>query len=170
MSINKKLIHTLNKRSVCMALALFILFSQTHAETKSTNRLLLQDTTVNPPSLPFPLTDRRGDNLSIASYNQFDYFKPTNQRDSIVFDYETKRYIVYEKIGNRYLRTPVSYSFNEYWSIKNRQAELDYFQKRSNTTNILNRGKFVKPRLSLTDNLFNRLFGNGKIEICYRKF
>ena len=165
MSINKKLIHTLFKSSVCMAIGLFIFFLNVHAETTSTKHIILQDTTVNPASLPFPLTDRRGDNLSISSYNQFDYFKPTNQHDSIVFDYDTKRYIVYEKIGNRYLRTPISYSFNEYWSIKNRQAELDYFQKRANTTSILNRGKFVKPRLSLTDNLFNRLFGNGKIEI-----
>src|SRR5690606_1312958 len=42
--------------------------------------------------------------------------------------------------------------------------EIEYFQKRANTTNLLNRGK-VKPKLSLTDGLFNRLFGNGEIEI-----
>jgi hypothetical protein len=47
----------------------------------------------------------------------------------------------------------------------NKQADLNYFQKRANTTTILNRGKFVKPKLSLTDNLFNRMFGNGKIDI-----
>ncbi len=115
--------------------------------------------------LIYPLTDRRGDNLSIGNYNSFDFFKPSDQRDSIVYDYDTRRYIVYEKIGGRYYRTPISYSFQEYWAIKNRQADIDYFQKRANTTNILNRGKFTKPRLSLTDNLFNRLFGNGKIEI-----
>ena len=44
------------------------------------------------------------------------------------------------------------------------KAETDYFKKRANTLNILNRGK-VKPKLSVYDNLFNRLFGNGKIEI-----
>ncbi len=44
------------------------------------------------------------------------------------------------------------------------KAETDYFKKRANTLNILNRGQ-VKPKLSIYDNLFNRLFGNGKIEI-----
>jgi cell surface protein SprA len=122
------------------------------------------DTTVN-PGLPYPISDRRGDGFSMGSYNSFNAFQPTNLTDSIVFDYDTKRYIVYEKIGDRFYRTPVSYDFNEYWAIKNRQAEIEYFQKRSNTVNILNRGKFLKPKLSLTDNLFNRLFGTGKIDI-----
>ena len=127
-----------------------------------------QDTSTTPRdtgNLPYPLTDRRGDNLSSTSYNSFDNFRPSNQRDSIVYDSETRRYVVYEKIGNRYYRTPVTYSFNEYWQIRNRQAEIDYFQKRANTTSILNRGKFLKPKLSLSDNLFNRLFGTGKIDI-----
>jgi cell surface protein SprA len=30
---------------------------------------------------------------------------------------------------------------------------------------IFEQGKIPKPKLSLTDNLFNRLFGNGKIDI-----
>ncbi len=122
------------------------------------------DTTVN-PALPYPISDRRGDGFSMTSYNSFNAFQPSNLTDSIVFDYDTKRYIVYEKIGDRYYRTPVSYDFNEYWAIKNRQAEIEYFQKRVNTVNILNRVKFLKPKLSLTDNLFNRLFGTGKIDI-----
>src|SRR5664279_3477163 len=48
--------------------------------------------------------------------------------------------------------------------IQGHKAETDYFKKRANTLNILNRGQ-VKPKLSIYDNLFNRLFGNGKIEI-----
>ena len=122
-----------------------------------------QDTSTLP--LHYPLTDNRGDNLSFRTYNSFDQFRPSNQTDSIVFDFATQRYVLYEKIGNKYYKTPTTYDFNEYWAIKNRQAEISYFQKRSNTTNILNRGKFQRPKLSLTDNLFNRLFGNGKIEI-----
>ncbi|MCY7292435.1 MAG: hypothetical protein LH615_09665 [Ferruginibacter sp.] len=77
----------------------------------------------------------------------------------------TRTYSVYEKIGNKYYRTPTTYTFDEYWAIQNRKSEIAYFQKRANTTNLLNRGKLVKPKLSLSDNLFNRLFGNGKIEI-----
>lgn len=126
---------------------------------------LYQDTVpLRQGSLPYPLNDRRGDFLS-SSPNVYDFQNPSNLRDSVVYDPATRRYTVYEKIGDKYYRVPMSYSFSEFWEMRNRQAEKEYFQQRANTTSILNRGKFVKPKLSLTDNLFNRLFGNGKIEI-----
>ena len=50
------------------------------------------------------------------------------------------------------------------WQMQAHKAETDYFKKRANTLNILNRGQ-VKPKLNIYDNLFNRLFGNGKIDI-----
>ena len=116
-------------------------------------------------NLPYPISDRRGDYL-FGGYNSiYDLKTPANFTDSIVYDPITKRYIIYEKIGNKYYRTPTTYSFNEFWELRNKQSENDYFRRRANTTSILNRGKFIKPKLSLTDNLFNRLFGNGKIEI-----
>ncbi len=125
-----------------------------------------QDTTVRGNNnLPYPIRDRRGDYLFGATSNAYDLKTPANITDSVVYDPVTKRYIIYEKIGTRYYRTPATYSFNEFWELRNKQAENDYFRRRANTTSILNRGKFIKPRLSLTDNLFNRLFGNGKIEI-----
>ena len=116
-------------------------------------------------SLHFPLEDRRGDFISSGISNPYDFRTPSNITDSVVYDPISKQYIIYEKIGDRYFRNPTTYSFNDYWAMRNQQAELEYFQQRANTTNLLNRGKFLKPKLSLTDNLFNRLFGNGKIEI-----
>lgn len=135
------------------------------AKAHSVNTFLVRDTVVNPEDLHYPLSDRMGDSLSSIVYNSFDYFNPSNQKDSIVFDYASKKYIVYQKIGSLFYKTPFSYSFEEYWAIKNRKAELDYFQIRTNTTSLLNRGRFIKPQLSITDKLFNRIFGNGKIEI-----
>ncbi|HRF27357.1 MAG TPA: cell surface protein SprA, partial [Ferruginibacter sp.] len=116
-------------------------------------------------SLRFPIHDRRGDGLSSGYGSPFDLRSPSNITDSVVYDPDTRRYILYEKVGDRYYRTPTSYSFEEYWQMRYRQSEVEYFQRRSNTTSILNRGKFLKPKLSLTDNLFNRLFGTGKIDI-----
>lgn len=132
----------------------------------NTNLSFQQDSPRRVTNLPYPIHDTRGDAVSGQGQGRssLDLKKPSNLRDSVVYDAKTKRYVVYEKIGNKYYRTPTSYSFEEYWAIKNRQAEIDYFKKRSNTTNILNRGK-VKPKLSIYDNLFNRLFGNGKISI-----
>ena len=113
-------------------------------------------------NLPYPIRDGRGDYLFGGAYGTLDL---RGFQDSVVYDPITKRYIIFEKIGNRYYRTPTTYSFNEFWELRNRQAENEYFRRRANTTSILNRGKFTRPKLSLTDNLFNRLFGNGKIEI-----
>ena len=115
-------------------------------------------------SLRFPIKDYRGDNLSANNSSTFDFEYPSNYTDSVVYDAINRRYTIYEKIGDKYYRVPTSYSFDEYWAMRNRQAEIEYFQKRANTTNLLNRGK-IKPKLSLTDGLFNRLFGNGEIEI-----
>ena len=116
-------------------------------------------------SLHFPISDRRGDFMSGSGRSTYDFRSPSNIKDSVVYDAISRRYIVYEKIGERYYRIPTIYSFEEYWQMRNRQAEIDYFQKRANTTSLLNRNRFSKPKLSLADGLFNRLFGNGKIEI-----
>ena len=114
--------------------------------------------------LHYPIHDRRGDFISDYRHRTFDLKNPSNLIDSIVYDPQTHLYIVYEKIGNHYYRSTTTYTFEEYWQLKGRQSEIEYFKKRANTLNLLNRGK-IKPKLSLYDNLFNRLFGNGKINI-----
>lgn len=165
MLLIRKPIVTLLGYSVISALFLLAFAMPVAAWDKELDLVQVQDTTPDyRVSLPYPLTDRRGDFLSAHS-NIYDFQNPSNLRDSVVYDPATRRYIIYEKIGTKYYRVPISYSFEEFWQMRNRQAEKDYFQQRANTTSILNRGKFLKPKLSLTDNLFNRLFGNGKIEI-----
>ncbi|MFC4262244.1 cell surface protein SprA [Ferruginibacter yonginensis] len=118
-----------------------------------------------PPTLPYPIKDSRGD--AVSSTNRGTYYlpNPSNVKDSVVYNAINRTYSVYEKVGDKYYRTPTTYTFEEFWAIRNRQAEQAYFQRRANTTNLLNRGKLLKPKLKLTDNLFNRLFGNGKIDI-----
>ena len=121
------------------------------------------DTTL-PAGLPYPIHDNRGDFLSSGNKSTYDFKKPSNITDSVAYDFNTHLYTLYEKIGNKYYRTPTTYTFEEYWQLRGRQSEIDYFKKRANTMSLLNR-KLTKPKLSLYDNLFNRLFGNGKIEI-----
>lgn len=150
----------------CMVLVgTLLLFKPTSASANPRYPILLPNTTDTVPgNLPYPIRDRRGDVLSGEQRTTFDLKSPSNIRDSVVYDPKTRRYIVYEKIGTRYYRTTTSYSFDEYWKIRAKQSETEYFQKRANLMNVLNRGR-VKPKLSLYDNLFNRLFGNGKITI-----
>lgn len=115
-------------------------------------------------SLRYKIHDRRGDFVSSPRRRTLDLKNPSNVRDSVVYDPKTRRYVVYEKVGNRYYRTTTSYSFEEFWQLRGKQSEEEYFKKRSNVNFKLN-NKLVKPKLSLYDNLFNRLFGNGKISI-----
>ena len=123
-----------------------------------------QDSTVNSTdSLPFPIHDRRGDFLS-STPNVYDFQTPPNINDSIAYDPVTKTYTIYEKVGDHYYRTPTTYTADEFRAMEAKKAEENYFKKRANTLSLLNRG-MVKPKLNVYDDLFNRLFGNGKIDI-----
>lgn len=128
------------------------------------NKNILTDT-INPrtDSLPFPIHDRRGDFLSEQN-RTLDLKSPSNIKDSVAYDPITHRYYVYEKIGSRYYRTPNWYTSEEFMALEGAKQERLYFQQRANTLSILNRGR-IKPKLKLHTSLFNRLFGDGPIEI-----
>jgi cell surface protein SprA len=162
MLLIKKIIFTL-----LAVFAMLVVFSMASSEGIAPFNFELPKNVVDspPPVLPYPIKDSRSDAVSANNRGTFYLKNPTNVKDSVVYDSKTRSYIVYEKIGNKFYRTPTTYSFDEYWAMKNKQAEAAYFKKRANTTALLNRGKLIKPKLSLTDNLFNRLFGSGKIDI-----
>ncbi len=129
------------------------------------NRISPADTTVTGnDSLRFPITDRRGDKFTYPRTNTFDLKDPSNIRDSIIYDPSTKSYYIIEKIGSRYYRKPTSLEFDEYLRLQSGKSERDYFHDRANTISLLNR-KLEKPALKAHTGLFNRLFGNGKIDI-----
>ena len=48
--------------------------------------------------------------------------------------------------------------------LSRRRWNSDYFHDRANTISLLNR-RLQKPKLNMHNGLFNRLFGNGKIDI-----
>nr|WP_236065505.1 cell surface protein SprA [Niastella soli] len=115
-------------------------------------------------TLKYPLHDRRGDKFTFPQRNSLGLRDPANIQDSIVYDPKTKQYYIIEKIGDFYYRKPTYLTFEEFMAIQARKQETDYFKKRSDILSGLNR-KMLKPKMSMTDNLFNRIFGNGKIEI-----
>jgi cell surface protein SprA len=115
-------------------------------------------------TLKYPIHDRRGDKYTSPGRNSMDLKDPANISDSIVYDPATKQYYIIEKIGGFYYRKPTYLTFDEFMALQARKAEADYFKKRSNILSGLNR-KLLRPKLSITDNLFNRIFGNGKVEI-----
>jgi cell surface protein SprA len=126
-----------------------------------------RDTTQRPnfhDSLHFPIHDRWGDPINNPNTNPFDLKNPPNLRDSIDYDPKTHQYFIIEKIGNKYYREPTYLTYDEYLQLTGQQNEDQYFRLRADMLSELNH-RLDKPKLALNDNLFNRLFGNGKIDI-----
>ena len=151
------------KSVVLTAVCIVVFFSSKAAEKP------LRDTVPTEDTLKFPIHDRYGDHFSNPGRSSFDLKNPVNIRDSIVYDPTTRQYFIIEKVGNKYYRKPTYLTFDEFMAIQARKQEMEYFKKRSNILNSLNR-KMVRPKMNVYNNLFNRIFGAGpdgipKVEI-----
>jgi cell surface protein SprA len=151
---------------ISSTLTLLIIFIIVGLPAAAQNFASLADTThLNyNDSLRFPIHDRRGDFISDNKKSTYDLAQPPNINDSVAYDAKTQLYTVYEKVGDKYYRTPVTYTFTEYWKMRDQQSQDDYFQQRANILTLLNDKKSA-PKLNVYDNLFNRLFGNAKVNI-----
>ncbi len=115
-------------------------------------------------TLRFPIYDRRSDFLTYPNKNTFNLRDPANVLDSIEYDPATKQYFIVEKVGNNYYRKPTYLTYDEMLRIKAQQDEDAYWRERADMLSALNK-KNLQPKLSVTDNLFNRIFGTGKVDI-----
>ena len=124
------------------------------------------DTTKRPltDTLHYPIQDRRGDQLSSFNPGSFNLKNPSNIKDSVQYDPKTNLYYLMEKIGTKWYRTPTAYTYEEYLQLSARQSEDNYFRQRADMLGDLNH-RLEQPKLNAGNNLFNRLFGNGKIDI-----
>ncbi len=130
----------------------------------TTKHPLPSDTTHRNDSLHFPIHDRRGDQISDFDFNSFNLKNPANLKDSIEYDPKTNLYFLMERIGNKYYRTPTAYTYDEYMKITAQQSTDNYFRQRADMLSDLNK-RLEQPKLNINNSLFNRLFGNGKIDI-----
>lgn len=112
----------------------------------------------------YPINDRYGDPYSYPNRNTFDFRDTGYIKRTIEYDPRTKQYYIVEKIGTKYFRTPTSFSMDEFIRVQGRKDEEDYFRKRSALLANMNRRLF-KPKFKVTNNLFNRIVGTGKIDI-----
>jgi len=123
-----------------------------------------QDTVPGNDTLKYPITDRRAVRVTDPQKRGFDLRDPANLRDSVAYDLPTRTYRIYEKVGTRFYRTPTVLTFEEYLRWRSGRDESEYFRDRAATIGLLNR-HHQKPKLTMGEGLFNRLFGNGKIDI-----
>ncbi|MGQ0738581.1 MAG: T9SS outer membrane translocon Sov/SprA [Bacteroidota bacterium] len=115
----------------------------------------------------YPITDRRGDPYLYPNRNTFDFRDTSYLKRTIEYDPKTKQYYIVEKIGNRYYRTPASFSMEEFLRLQGEKDERDYFKKRSQLLANMNRRMF-KPKFKVSNDWFNRIMGvgpDGKVKI-----
>jgi len=115
----------------------------------------------------YPLRDRYGDPYTNPDRNSFNLRDTGFIKRTIEYDPKTKQYYIVEKIGNKYYRTPTSFTMEEFVRMQGKKDEEDYFKKRSALLANMNRRQF-KPKFKVSNDWFNRIMGvgpDGKVNI-----
>ncbi len=129
----------------------------------STHQIIAQTDTAR-PQLRYPIEDRNTDFLSTKSKSTIDLKDPKIVDKQVQYDPQTNKYVVYEKIGDNYYKTPTYMTYDEYIQYSSQESEKTYFQQRSRAIDLAER-KSKQPFLYQGPELFNRFLGGTKIEI-----
>ena len=128
-------------------------------EYKSNDIIAVADT--------IPVKERYNDFITDPKKNPFD-ITPSIIEQKVEYDPASGNYIIFEKIGNEYYRTPTYLTFNEYLDWKSKQEEREYFNQLAG----INSGKkgpraVVDPmeRIDISGSLVDRLFGGTEVNI-----
>jgi cell surface protein SprA len=114
--------------------------------------------------LRYPIEDRNTDFLITPSKSAIDLKDPKIIDKKIEYDPATNKYVVYEKIGDTYYKTPTYMTYDEFLQYNSKESEQNYFQQRSRAIDLAER-KSKQPFLYQGPELFNRFLGGTKIEI-----
>lgn len=111
-----------------------------------------------------PLKDRYGDPYTYPNRNPFNLKDTGFIKRTVEYDPATKQYYIIEKIGDKYYRTPATFTKEEFLRLQGRKDEVDYFRQRANLLSDLNRRNY-KPKFGFSKDWMNRVTGNSKVEI-----
>lgn len=133
---------------------------------KQVNRPLVDTISVKTTDT-IPLTDRKGDFITDKQNNPFDIL-PTTIKQKVEYDPVTDQYIIYEKIGDEYYRTPSYMTFDEYMEWSAREQEKAYFNNLAGikADKKSESGKLdPMEKIDVSKSLVDRLFGGSEINI-----
>jgi len=116
----------------------------------------------NSDSLKYPLEDRYGDKFSWKNKNTFNIGDTSILKQNIEYDFKTKRYYITEKIGGRTYRKPTYLTFKEFYELRKKQQEAEYFKQRTDALWNLNK-KTERPNPIVYPKFFDRTFGLGNV-------
>lgn len=114
-----------------------------------------------------PWEDRYGDFMTDKIYNPFD-ITPKEINQGVEFDPKTGQYIIYEKIGDEYYRTPTYMTYDEYMEYVGSDQEKKYFNTLAGIkSDKKSRSGKIDPmdKIELENSLIDRLFGGTEVNI-----
>ena len=115
-------------------------------------------------TIRLPIRDRYADTYTYPNQNPWLLKDTSFIKKQIEYDPVSKQYYFIEKVGSRYYRTRMTFSMNEFISLKGKEDEKEYFRKRAAMLTSLNR-RLYKPKFNFVNDWVNRIVGNGKIDI-----
>ncbi len=114
-----------------------------------------------------PIRDRYGDFITDDYYNPFD-ITPSIIEQTVEYDFETGQYIVMEKIGDEYYRTPTYLTMSEYLAWQQKKQQEEHFRKLAGIKSPDFSGNLkIDPMAEIDIDKFlaDRLFGGTEIDI-----
>ena len=130
------------------------------ADPYTTDYLIVQDTV--------PLKDRSGDFINDPVDNPFDLNDPGIIEQQVEYDPESGQYIITEKLGDDYFRTPTYMTFDEYLKWSEQQQRDAYFKELSGVSTGSSGISGLSDPLEKIDvkrDIVERLFGGTKVDI-----
>ncbi len=119
-----------------------------------------------------PITERDGDFITSGNNNAIDLRDPAAVTQEVEYDPITNRYIVTERIGESYFRSPTYLTFEEYNAYRERQQRQRYFDQLQGVSN--NDGAGIDgledpiEAIDVQNDLIDRLFGGSEVNIDTR--
>ena len=117
------------------------------------------------------LRDRQGDFLTDPARNPIDLRDPAAVEQDVQYDPATNRYIVTERIGGSYFRSPTYLTFEEYQDYRERQRQTRYFDQLQGKYQPgvgLNALDDPIDAVDVENSLIDRLFGGTELSIQTR--
>ena len=96
--------------------------------------------------------------------------RPSNIETIIEYDAESRQYVIYEKIGDMYYRSPKTMSLDEFIKYDFQKSIDDYWKSRKDVESMENEENSLIPSINIESELFNNIFGSNKIEIKPKGF
>ncbi len=126
---------------------------------------------ISSDTLP-PIKDRSGDFITDPPSNRIDLRDPASVTQEVEYDPVSNRYIVTERIGGSYFRSPTYLTFDEYQQFRDRQSQQRYFDQLQGRVSAdgVGLGNVEDPieAIDVENSLVDRLFGGSDVNIDTR--